>query len=95
MTQKDAGKLEVQEVGRGNAKSTLATYQDGLLVIHWTVNDDIRGYWVLNLNDDYTKGAGKTVFIRSEGFELGNPAEIEGRKVRVVDGVRIERVAGK
>jgi polyhydroxybutyrate depolymerase len=90
-----AGKLEVQEIGQGGAKSTLATCADGLLVIHWRVNDTLRGYWVLNLNEDYTKGAGKTVFIRSEGFEPGQPAEIAGRKVRIVEGVTIERSDGK
>jgi polyhydroxybutyrate depolymerase len=94
-----AGKLEVQEIGRGGAKSTVATCEDGLLVIHWRVRDDLRGYWVLDLNEDCTKGTGKTVFLRSEGFEPGRepgqPAEIEGRKVRVVEGVTIERVAGK
>jgi hypothetical protein len=36
-----------------------------------------------------------TLVIRFEGFEPGNPAEIEGRKVRVVEGVTIERVVGK
>jgi len=82
-------------IGSGGAKSTVATCEDGLLVIHWRVRDDLRGYWVLNLNEDYTKGTGKTVFLRSEGFEPGQPAEIEGRKVRVVEGVAIERVAGK
>jgi poly(3-hydroxybutyrate) depolymerase len=88
-----AGKLEVQEIGNGNAKSTLASYQDGLLVIHWEVRKDLRGYWVLSLNREHTKGSGKTVFIRFKGFEPGAPQEIEGRKVRVVEGVTIERVA--
>jgi polyhydroxybutyrate depolymerase len=91
-----AGKLEVQEIGRGGAKSTLATCEDGLLVIHWRVDDGLRGYWVLNLNEDYTKGTGKTVFIRcSEGFEPGRPAEIEGRKVRIVEGVSLDRIVEK
>jgi dienelactone hydrolase len=90
-----AGKLEVQEIGRGGAKSTLATCEDGLLVIHWRVNDTLRGYWVLNLNEEYTKGTGKTVFLRFEGFEPGQPAEIEGRKVRIVEGVTIDRITEK
>lgn len=89
------GKLKVQEIGQGGAKSTLATCADGLLVIHWRVNDNLRGYWMLNLNEDGTKGTGKTVFLRWEGFEPGMPAEIEGRKVRIVEGDTIERVAGK
>jgi poly(3-hydroxybutyrate) depolymerase len=88
-----AGKLEVQEIGNGNAKSTIASYQDGLLVIHWEVREDLRGYWVLSLNREHTKGSGKTVFIRFKDFEPGEPQEIEGRKVRVVEGVTIERVA--
>ncbi len=88
-----AGKLEVREIGNGNAKSTIASYQDGLLVIHWEVREDLRGYWVLSLNREHTKGSGKTVFIRFKDFEPGEPQEIEGRKVRVVEGVTIERVA--
>ncbi len=90
-----AGKLQVQEIGRGNAKSTTATCEDGLLVIHWKVSAVLRGYWVLNLNEDYTKGTGKTVFIRSEGFSPGKPEEIEGRKVRVVEGDTIDRIDAK
>jgi polyhydroxybutyrate depolymerase len=86
-----AGKLEVQEMGNGNAKSTLASCKDGLLVIHWEVSDDLRGYWVLNLNEEHTKGTGKAVFIRFKDFEPGNLREIAGRKVRVVEGVTIER----
>jgi polyhydroxybutyrate depolymerase len=91
-----AGKLVVQEIGAGGAKSTLATCEDGLLVIHWRVNETLCGYWVLNLNEGHTKGSGKTVFIRcSEGFEPGQAVEIEGRKVRVVEGVTIERAPQK
>lgn len=74
-------------------------YPQGLpsaaLVIHWQVHEDLRGYWVLDLNEEYTKGTGKTVFLRFEGFtpgeEPGEEREIEGRKVRVVEGVTIER----
>jgi polyhydroxybutyrate depolymerase len=88
----NAGKLEVQEEGRGNARSTSASCKDGLLVIHWEVREDLRGYWLLNLNEEHTKGTGKTVFIRFKDFEPGVPQEIEGRKVRVVDGVTIERI---
>jgi len=86
------GKLEVQEVGNGNAKSTIASYKDGFLVIHWEVSEDLRGYWVLNMNREHTKGSGRTVFIRFKDFEPGVPQEIEGRKVRVVENVTIERV---
>jgi polyhydroxybutyrate depolymerase len=89
----EAGRLEVQEVGNGNARSTIASCKDGLLVVHWEVSEDLRGYWVLNLNEDHTKGTGKTVFIRFKDFEPGEPQEIEGRKVRVVEGVTIERIA--
>ena len=86
-----AGQLEVQEIGNGNAKSTIASYKDGLLVIHWEVSEDLRGYWMLNLNREHTKGSGKTVFVRFKDFEPGKLQEIEGRKVRVVEGVTIER----
>jgi polyhydroxybutyrate depolymerase len=86
------GQLEVQEIGRGNARSTSVSCKDGLLVIHWEVSEDLRGYWVLNLNEEHTKGKGKTVFIRFKDFEPGEPQEIEGRKVRVVEGVTIERI---
>jgi poly(3-hydroxybutyrate) depolymerase len=90
---KKAGHLEVQEAGNGNARSTIASCKDGLLVVHWEVSEDLRGYWVLNLNEEYTKGNGRTVFIRFKDFEPGEPREIEGRKVRVVEGVTIERIA--
>jgi polyhydroxybutyrate depolymerase len=86
------GKLFVQEIGRGNARSTTASCRDGLLVIHWEVSEDLRGYWMLNLNEKHTKGTGKTVFIRFKDFEPGEPREIEDRKVRVVEGVTIERI---
>jgi hypothetical protein len=79
--------------GRGNARSTVATCNDGLLVIHWEVREDLRGYQVLNLNEEHTPGNGKTVFIRFENVEPGEPQEIEGKKVRVVEGVTIERIA--
>ena len=83
----------MQEVGNGNARSTIASCKDGLLVVHWEVSEDLRGYWVLNLNREHTKGNGRTVFIRFKDFEPGEPREIEGRKVRVVEGVTIERIA--
>ena len=86
-----AGKLDVEEVGKGNAKSTIAFYKDGLLVVHWEVRESLRGYWVLTLNKEHTKGSGRTVFIRFDNFEPGEPREIEGRKVRLVEGVTIER----
>jgi len=91
------GKLEVREKGNGNAKSRIASCEDGLLVIHWEVSEDLRGYWVLSLNPEHTKGSGKTVFTRFnvEGFEPGKLQVIEGRKVRVVEGVTIERMAPK
>ena len=87
-----AGKLEVQEIGLGGAKGTTVSYADGLLVIHWEANQDLRGYWELHLNEEQTKGSGKTVFIRHKDFEPGEAQEIEGRKVRVVEGVTIERI---
>jgi pimeloyl-ACP methyl ester carboxylesterase len=87
-----AAKLDVEEVGNGNAKSTIASYRDGLLVIHWEVRESLHGYWVLTLNEEHTKGSGRTVFIRFDNFEPGELREIEGRKVRVVDGVTIERI---
>ena len=91
-----AGKLEVQEIGRGNAKSTTASCKDGLLVIHWEVSEELRGHWVLNVNDEHTNGTGKTVFVRvPNGFEPGEQKVIEGRKVRVVEGVTIQRTAEK
>jgi predicted peptidase len=70
----------------------MAFYMDGLLVIHWEVSADLRGYWVLNINNEHTKGTGKTVFVRFKDFERGEPREIEGRNVRVVEGVTIDRV---
>lgn len=85
------GKLQVQEIGNGKAKSTMATCEDGLLVIHWQVDQDLRGYWVLDLNEEHTKGTGKTVFVRFKDFKPGEAREIEGRQVRVVEGVTIER----
>jgi poly(3-hydroxybutyrate) depolymerase len=90
ITERD-GKLEVEEVGNGNAKSTMAFYKDGLLVIHWEVRETLRGHWVLILNNELTRGSGKTVFVRFDDFERGELREIEGRKVRVVEGVVIER----
>lgn len=87
-----AGKLEVQEIGLGGAKGTMVSYMDGLLVIHWEANEDLRGYWLLNLNEEETSGSGKTVFVRHKDFEPGEAQEIEGRKVRVVQGVTIERM---
>ena len=48
---------------------------------------------MLNLNEEQTKEKGKTVFIRSDKFDSYKPQEIEGRKVRVVEGVTIERIA--
>ncbi len=94
ITEKNGGHLDVQEVGNGNAKSTVAFYKDGLLVVHWEVSADLRGYWSLNLNEEQTQGTGKTVFIRFnvKDFEPGEAREIEGRKVRVVEGVTISRV---
>ena len=67
--------------------------KDGLLVVHWEVSEDLRSYWVLNLNQEHTKGNGRTVFIRFKDFEPGEPREIEGRKVRFVEGVTIKRIA--
>jgi poly(3-hydroxybutyrate) depolymerase len=87
-----AGSLAVEEVGNGNARSTITSYKDGLLVIHWEVSERLRGYWVLALNKEHTKGSGRTVFIRFDDFEPGEPREIEGRRVRVVEGVTIERI---
>ena len=91
ITEKE-GKLEVQEIGRGNARGTTSFCQDGLLVIHWEVYEDLRGYWLLNLNEENTKGTGKTVFVRTKDFYPGEAREIEGRKVRVIEGVTIERI---
>ncbi len=88
-----AGKLEVQEIGLGAAKGTMVSYMDGLLVIHWQASKDLRGYWELNLNEQESSGSGKTVFVRHEGVEGGEEQEIEGRKVRVVQGVTIERIS--
>ena len=84
-------------VGRG-AAGKLGRYEspsckDGLLVVHWEVSEDLRSYWVLNLNQEHTKGNGKTVFIRFKDFEPGESREIEGRKVRFVEGVTIKRIA--
>ena len=62
-------------------------------VIHWDVSEDLRGYWVLYLNPEHTQGTGKTVFIRFKDFEPGEAREIEGRNVRVVEGVTISRIA--
>lgn len=90
-----AGKLDVEEFGNGNARSTFTSYKDGLLVVHWEVRESLRGYWVLTLNKENTKGSGRTVFIRFDNFEPGEPREIEGRKVRVVEGVTIERVISR
>jgi polyhydroxybutyrate depolymerase len=90
-----AGKLEVQELGNGNAKGTKTVYRDGLLVINWEVNADLRGYWVLQLNQDHTKGKGKTVFTHFKNFEPGEPRQIDGQNVRVVEGVTIERIGEK
>ena len=73
-------KLEVREVGNGNAKSTTASCEDGLLVIHRVVHNDLRGYWVLDLNKDYTKGNGRTIFVQFKDFEPGEPGEIEIEK---------------
>jgi polyhydroxybutyrate depolymerase len=87
-----AGKLEVHEIGLGGARGTTVSYADGLLVIHWEANPGLRGYWELNVNEELTKGRGKTVFIRHEGFEPGEEHDIEGRKVRIVQGVTIERM---
>jgi len=47
---------------------------------------------VLNLNEEHTKEKGKTVFIRSKKVEPREQQEIEGRKVRIVEGVTIERI---
>ena len=89
-----AGKLEVQEKGNGNAKSTTASYKDGLLVVHWaTESGKTRGYWVLNLNNEVTKGTGKTVFTQySKDFEAGKEQLLQDRTVRVETGVTIERI---
>jgi hypothetical protein len=93
ITEKE-GKLEVQEIGLGGAKGTSVSYMDGMLVIQWKANEDLVGYWELKLNKAQTKGSGKTVFIRRpEGFEPGEEQEIDGRKVRVVQGVTIKRSA--
>lgn len=91
----EAGKLEVREEGNGNARGTRTAYRDGFLVINWEVNEDLRGYWVLQLNGEHTKGKGKTVFTRFKNFEPGEPREIDGQKVRVVEGVTIERIVEK
>jgi poly(3-hydroxybutyrate) depolymerase len=94
-----AGKLEVQQVGKfsNNTKSTIASCKDGLLVIHWEASNkqfgDWRGYWVLNLNPEHTKGSGRTVIITIDDTDAGKPQDIEGRKVRVIEGVTIERIA--
>lgn len=63
-----------------------------VMVIHWEVNEDLRGYWVLNLNEQHTGGSGKTVFVRFKDFERGEEQVLEGRTVRVVEGVTVERI---
>lgn len=90
-----AGKLEVQEIGLGNAKGTKTAYRDGLLVINWEVDEDLRGYWVLQLNEEHSKGKGKTVFTRFKNFEPGELRKIDGQNVRVVERVTIERKVQK
>jgi polyhydroxybutyrate depolymerase len=90
-----AGKLEVQEVGNGNATGTKTVYRDGLLVINWKANEDLQGYWVMQLNEAHTNGVGKTVFTRFKNFQRGVLREINGQKVRIVDGVTMERIAEK
>jgi hypothetical protein len=89
-----AGNLEVQEVGLGNAKGTKTSYKDGLLVIFWEASADLRGYWELKLNQEHTQGKGKTVFTRFKNFEPGELREIDGQRVRVVEGVTMERIGG-
>ncbi len=65
------GKLEVQEVGLGDPWSRTASCMEGMLLVRWEVSDDLRGYWVLKLNEEHTKGAGKTVFVRFRDFQPG------------------------
>jgi hypothetical protein len=92
ITEKD-DKLEVQEVGLGNVKSRIASYEDGLLVVHWQGGEDFTGYWMLHLNKDDTRGTGKTVFTRyGADFSAGEEHKIQDRTVRVVKDVTIERI---
>lgn len=86
------GKIEVKEIGLGGAKGTKVSYSDGLLVIHWEANPGLSGYWELRLDEKNSSGTGKTVFLRHGGFEPGEEHEIDGQKVRVVEGVTIERI---
>jgi polyhydroxybutyrate depolymerase len=91
----NAGKLEVQEVGNGNARGTKTVYRDGLLVINWEVNEDLRGYWVLHLNEEHTNGKGKTVFTRFKNYQRGELRKLDGQDVRIVEGVTMERIVEK
>ncbi len=93
ITEKD-GKLHAQEIGLGNVTAKTVTYQDGLLVIHWELDENYHGYWELNLNKKNTRGEGKTVFTRYNKKDppKGVEEKIEGRTVIVLRGVTVERV---
>jgi hypothetical protein len=93
ITEKD-GRLEVQEIGLGEVRSTIASYEDGLLLIHWqNPATDLQGYWLLHLNKEHNRGEGKSVFTRSrEDFKPGKEQKILDRTVRVVEGVTVSRI---
>lgn len=83
ITEKD-GKLEVQEIGLGEVRSRIASYEDGLLVIHWQNGAaDLQGYWLLHLNKEHARGEGKTVFTRyREDYKPGKAEKILDRPCR-------------
>ena len=88
------GKLAVQQIGLGNVTSKVATCQDGLLVFHWQhPTTGYSGYCEFNLNKKHTTGKGKVVYTRyPKDYKVGVEQNIEGRKVRVAEGVTIERI---
>lgn len=93
ITEKD-GKLQVQEIGLGEVRSRIASYEDGLLVIHWQNGAaDLQGYWLLHLNKEHTRGEGKTVFTRfRDDYKPGKAEKVLDRTVHVVEGVTVSRI---
>ena len=89
-----AGKLRAEEFGLGFAKGKTATCQDGHLVIPFEAGKDLAGYWELDLTPDHTRGTGKIVYTRyKKEFGYGEETEIAGRKVRVSNGLTVERLS--
>jgi hypothetical protein len=85
------GTFDVEEFGLGNAVGT-ATFQDGILTIHWHTGD-LRGIFRHEIDREHERGRGKVLFTKYPAdFQLGEERTIEGRPVRELRGAALRRI---